>query len=599
MKGFVKSAMFLSLGVLLVGAALHPEAAPATKKPKTKVKVQVVDRAVVGGYAESITYVSGGRFEGLVAMAVGGEVLGMSPDGAGGAPAKLFDFQAAGPRFRPTGLVYVSDWDRFVANDSNAMRYLWPEHFQVFDAKGAAEAWPVVRGEGIATTDYSEGLAYVPLDAAGWPPDLRGRFLMVGFTTGGWEFPRVDVIEAANGVFTVTRQLPIPDGVGGAWGSLAVLPSGELLLSAYGDCHFYRADAWALDALPAGEPMALTAEDIAGCTSWTGAEGLTTLPDSRVVASPAPSSLVTFTPPAPGGMWTEGAVVPMQYGLGLYTPSGLAWDDVRDRFLLKDVNDPNDLAYGNKVFGVPASLSAVSLVRRLSEDPDPRARVFNSGITYRGDTDAVVVGRVGRAPADMPPDYPLADVRTPALAEASLIDPGAPPVYVDLTATLGLISGWSPPVYYANSWNNGPSGVAFQSDEGTFAVVFRGDPNTIRVLRADGSLDRTIPLAIPCADPAMAFQGYGQIAAVPPSATGVRYLVPGQCQLPVSIGPDDVSAPLLVFLDESGHEVSTVESGDLGWFGIPSHVAAITSGKRAGDFAALDRFSQLVVFRVK
>jgi len=75
------------------------------------------DQPLLGGHAEDITYISGGQHKGLIAMKVGQEVLGIKLSGNNPEPIKLFDLTEAGYLpFRPTGMVYVGDWDRFVVS---------------------------------------------------------------------------------------------------------------------------------------------------------------------------------------------------------------------------------------------------------------------------------------------------------------------------------------------------------------------------------------------------------------------------------------------------------------------------------------------------
>jgi hypothetical protein len=574
-----------------------PQVSADGEKSAPTPTIKAVDRVIVGGYAENITYVSGGRFNGLIAMAVGAGALGAAPGGGKHDPVSLFNFYAAGQRFRPTGLVYVKEWDRFVANDSDAMARGWPEQFLVFDDKGAVERRPVIRGAGIAPTAYSEGLAYVPSDAADWPADLRGRILMVGFTTQNGVFPRVDVIEAGAGDFTVTRQVPLPAGP--SWGSIAVLPDGEILLSAYGDCQFYRADASTFATLPPATPMTLVQEPIAGCTAWAGGEGLVALPDGRVVASVEPHALAVFPPTLPGGPWVRESTLQMRYGLGLFTPDGMAWDSSRSQFLFKDVSSPNDGNRGNQVLALDDKLRQITAVRVLSTSPDLRERNY-LGLAYRADTDTVLTGQLGRALADFPPGYPSswAQTRIPALVSASLADPGAAIARLDLTTMLEIVSGGVPPIYNATGFNNGVLSLAFLDDEQTYAVRLNGDTTNIRVVRDDGTLDRSIGVSVSCT-PGFTFRS-ANVAAVPPSPLGARYLVSGQCTRPASTppSPEDIEPSQLVFLDADGLEVLRFAVSDLGDVSTPSHVQAITSGKLAGNFVLLDRNSLLVVFRI-
>ena len=223
-----------------------------------------------------------------------------------------------------------------------------------------------------------------------------------------------------------------------------------------------------------------------------------------------------------------------------------------------------------------------------------------SGLTYRADNDAAVVGRLGRALVDFPIGYPpvWAETRTPAILAASLADPIASPDIVDLTDTLGLLSGWALPLYNPGNWNNGPAGLSFIATEGRYAALFRGDSLNIRVLNSDGTLERTVPVSVSCADPNMTFGGNGQVAAVAESPLGARYLVIGTCRLPVVTGPQDLSLPQVVLLDENGAEIFKFDISEFDRTSAPSYVTAITSGKHAGDFALLDSHAQMVVFRV-
>jgi hypothetical protein len=591
MKRCLLVGVLLVVGVIAVLPSGRPLAAGAgAGLPANVPKVTVVRSGVLGGYAEDITYVSGGRYKGFVAMKIGQEVLGAKLTGNSPQPVKLFDLTAAGYLpFRPTGLVYWPDRDRFVVNNHAGVLPGWTEYMYVFDSFGRLERWPVVRDEPLRPT-YSEGLAYIPGDWAAWPAAWRGRFVLVVPNGGSVTNPRLEVLQASNGTFRVEQQIPLP--MIASWGGVAALPSGDLLLARYGDCNISR---WN----PA-DPDLFSPEPVIPCN--LSGEGIAVLPDSSVVVSTDPPDLrlVTFPPTPPGGTWNAIATRDLHVGLGIPFPTGLAWDSIRQQFLVRYTTTVNYWPYSNALAAFPLSLSEWMQVRVLSEFPAEGLDRNFTGMTYDGVSDAAVVARVGRAVEDFGPDAPSLwqQTRTPALLDVPLASPELPATTVELAGVLKGLAQSVPTLYNPNSWNNGPGAVAFLSDEGRYAVRFNGGGNRIYVLEPDLTVNREIHLSVACSDPTMTF-GYNQFAASPVLVAGARFVALGSCSK--GSGPADVGPRMLAFLDANGIGLFQVEVlRELGMMSA-SHVTFVTSGPHAGAVAVLGgpEFPRFVVFRVK
>jgi hypothetical protein len=360
-----------------------------------------------------------------------------------------------------------------------------------------------------------------------------------------------------------------------------VLPGGSLLFTYYGDCAFRRADAWSFSSLAPGEAMTLTPEPIAGCTLWNSGEGITALP-GRVVARAEPDQLLSFPIAEPAGTWTATVSQRLQYGIPLSEPSGLAWDETHDRFLTRE---PTSFEYNwpNAVYSVDQQLRNVAPLRTLSTDlGDLISRNF-SGPTYRADLDAAVVGHTGRAVADFPAGYPLQweQTRTPTLVVAPS-DASVDLQKVELSAALQQMAASGYPVYFPGKWGNGASSLAYLPDEHAYAVRLGSDAAHIHVLGEDGAWLRTIPVSVPCADPAMTFT-FTQVAHVPAiTSLGARFVVVGSCATAAVATPEEQGPPLLAFLDGNGGHVFSLDAALFPKTSSPSHVTAITSGLYAG-----------------
>lgn len=587
MKKSVLAGIVLLLTVVAFLLPGRPQAAGAAAGPAANApNVTIIRNAVLGGYAEDITYISGGRFKGFVAMKVGDEVLGARLTGNSPELVKLFSLTAAGYLpFRPTGLVYWPDRDRFVVNNHAGVRSGWTEYMYVFDSHGRLERWPVVREEPLGPT-YSEGLAYIPIDSPGWAAEWRGRFLML--VPNGTN-PRIEVMRAADGSFTVEQRIPLPPIE--SWGDVAPVPSGELLLTRYGDCNIYR---WN----PAS-PAVFTPEPVTPCDM--SGEGIIVLPDSSVVVSSDPPGLrlTTFPSTPAGGPWNGVATRAMGIGLDLPFPNDLAWDSTRQRFLIRYATNARYYPWPDALASFPLSLSEWTPVRVLSDLPEaPDRRFF--GMTYNPELDAAVVGRQGRAAEDFPPGSPpsWALTRTPALLNIPLASAELPATTIELAGALKDLAVSVPAVYNPNSWNNGPIVVSFLSDEGRYAVRVNGGGRTIYVLNPDLTVDREITLSVTCPDPTMTF-GFNQFASTPVAVAGARFVALGSCGRPPGSSPADYGPPILAFADADGNGLFQVEVfRDLGLMGS-SHVTFVTSGPHAGAVAVYGReFERFVVFRV-
>ena len=565
--------------------------------PGTRVSLPI--QARLAGYAEDMTYVTGGAYEGWIAMSVGSEVLGVPASAIASRkalrPVKLFDYLAAGPRFRPTGLVYVPTLDRFVANytssSANDGRFGATDALFVFDASGGLESWPLAFAEGMSIVGRPEGLAYVPADAGAFPEALRGHLLMVIDPGGGEVPPHLNVIEIGAGTFTVVQQFSLETPENVYFGDLAVLPSGSVVLIPYGDPRLFGLDV---------ETGALA--EVASVGGPTTGETLIALPDGRLAATTAwPCDFLTLSESA--GAWSVTSRVPVPLGFNRGNLGGLAWDSARGRFLIGERRGAI-VETESQVIAVPPTLASATLVRTMRVEPDVnyRTRLFY-GLTYNSELDAAVMARNGRKFEDYRPSE-LGFAVGPALASGSVQHPAREPEFTDITEAVGTISGGFAPPIYNPARSNGPTALAYLADLSRYAVLMRGaDGRTIHFLNADGTAVTgeagaavSVTISVGCPD-GMRFRA-DQIAALAPPRNGVRYAVVGSCSAPAPAVYTDWGPPLVVLLDESGSEVARLDPFESFDMVRPAHVTFVTTGKYAGALALVNDDS-IAVFRMQ
>ena len=227
--------------------------------------------------------------------------------------------------------------------------------------------------------------------------------------------------KAESRTFTLEGQIPLPAGYN--WGDVGPLPSGELLVSAFGECSVYR---------------------------WN---------------------------PASPGIFTPEPVEPCDgsLGEGMIFPVGLAWGSTRQQFLARydtsyDTTGTSPRGYGNALATLPLSLTRWTPWRVLSTDQASFDRFF-TGMTYDSLLDSAVVARRGRAVEFPQPPLPVwAQTGTPVLLQVPMADPNLPLTTMELAN--GLMALGSSYVTFVTS---GPQtgAIAVFDSEFQRLVVFR------------------------------------------------------------------------------------------------------------------------------
>lgn len=603
---------------LVVAAALFTAAPPRwPAAPNSEATLQaaepmaqVLRRLTLGGYAEDVTYITSGRMKGRLAFATRSEVVSVQDSAEQPVtPQRVFGFEAVaaevGHYLRPTGLVYVDEWDAYVLN-SSVEPATGPWHLFVFDPLGRYVTWPIVWAPGQQERGFPEGLAYVPSGASDWPEAFRGRVLMVVQPASGSGLPwRIDVLEPVESdrEFHVRTQVTLPwppPGQGvysyGYWADVEPLPGGDLLLTAFHHCSVYR---WHVADLPPGVTADLIPEPVVGCDSTRPpfVEGVARRPDghlSLLTVNGGPRISELETVPAGGG-WSVARAHDVRFGLGIPFPSDITWDSGNDRLLVTYATDARNLERPNAIAAIPLSFNTWAAVAVGSQPADYLDQNL-LGLAYREPASEAVIGRRGRFvedfpfPSEWPPEWAWS--RTPALMRVSFANPDAPvATIVDLSDTLKAMVEFFPWVYQPTSWGNGVRAIAYRPADDTLAVRMVGEPLNVFILGPDGAWLDTIPV-----DSAICPGSYlrpGNLAYDPVRG---RYLVSGAC---MTVSPDDVERPLLVLLDATGHALRVIDQySELGTWTNGS-LAAIGSGPFAGAFALLDLDDQLIVFTVR
>jgi hypothetical protein len=571
--------------VRLATVALVAGAGLAQLGAKPASKVTVLSRTRVGGYAEELTYVAKGPLANQIAFVEGYEVWGTPAQAAGQPRArKLFDLYALDPVPRPTGIAYVESRGLFVVNDSGPSNFFFVDH-QGRPKGSASMTFPLPDGY---TPNYIEGLAYIPPTAGTFPDHL----VMAAQNSDGTG--DLLVVDLAGSV--VKHIVPnCFDSSGPLDPSVAAveyLPGDRLVLVDY-----------SYQALCVVDFDGVASTPVTYLQPYGGfGEGVTRLPDGRIVALEYPQNLTFFDADLSRlPQFDRHDVV----GLGLNSARGLAWDSATSRHL---ISYPRPLGgQPSAIAAVPPNLAQSSQVVDLTSWPGflPILPVTRA-MTYLGAEGRFALAQSGRAGAAPPVAWIgprlswfrgllLGDATTGALVEqVDLCVPSAPTLPSTCTRNYGSLQ---PP----DQWGRAAA-VAYipggTPAEGRFAVRFAlgvtsphpgiADAWTVYLFDRSGAPAGAIDLG--------ATAGITNVVGLesfdPGDGAGGRLAVLGRVA-----GSTDTQ---LVITDLAGLKLDSLGVGTELGLPTPIEVSVITTGPHRGAFAVFDGTAQdLVVFRVK
>jgi hypothetical protein len=552
-------------------------------------KVQIVDRARIGGYAEDLAFVAVGPFANHIVMVEGCEVWGIAGQATAKPPLrKLFDLYNLDPVPRATGIAYVESRQLFVVNDSGPSKFFFVDN--TGRLKGSASmVFPLPDGY---TPRYIEGIGYVP-PTAGQYPDHLVMAAQNGDGSGDLLF-----VDLAGSVVKHVVPRDVPGACVDAGGnpvtglsSVEYLPGDRLAIVDYssGMLCVVDFDGAALDSVSIPSTGAL-------------GEGVARLADGRIVVTEWPQTLLFLDADLNRLPDADRHDV---VGLGLDGARGLAWDSATGQHLI---------SYTGPAFSVPSAIAAVPLhlksasnVVDLTDWPGfawPFYFLQTQALTYLAPEDRIGVASQGRSTVAPPPGAPLLpwfrglvlwDGATGALVDqVDLCVPSAPSPPSTCTKNYGSLQP-------ASTWGRA-SGVAYipaaTAADAKFAVRFGvsvtnahpgwADIWTVYLFDRSGAPAGAIDFS--------ATAGLSSVAALEyfdaGNGAGGRFAVVGR----IATSPN----PQFLITDLAGHRIDGFDlRAALGVLN-PIEVSVVTTGPGAGAFAVYDVTAlELVVFRLK
>jgi hypothetical protein len=532
-------------------------------------KTTVLQRARIGGYAEGVAYVGNGPLAGYLAMRDGHEVWGVPAPYSAALPLrKLFDLRGLDMVGHAAAFTYVESRRAFaLISQEVAGHTLWYVNARGRQTGSALLELPLPDGY---MPFYFEGLTHIPASAGRYPDHLAT--LGQDGTTGE---ARVVVFDQ-QGRFA--HQM-VPACLDAA---------GQPLDPFFGDLQYLPGDRLLLVSWDAGSGSFLCTTDLDGIStapatfvpSATGVgEGVTRLPDGRVVVLEWPQSLLFFDA-ALGRL--PGLDRHDVIGLGLDTPRGIAWDHGRRRHLVsyrEPLADPWPTAVASLPAGLSRATKVVDLVHYPGFDPNaPRYLNTNAGTTFLPVESRLVVPSRGLGVPTPPPGVPA----LPWFRGLLLYDPGTGALLEQID-----LNGQGDPTLPPNArgrprmaaWIPGAS-----PGTGRFAVSFQGGTEQTKLyfFERDGT---------PSGGPVELSASLGAIIGLESFEMShsrrllIVGLVPGQSAGLRTVLVTDLAGTVLDSFDP------WVE------LGVPGlDVSSITSGPYAGSFAMVDNQGELVVF---
>lgn len=515
--------------------------------------MQIIRRSRLGNDTEDITFFPARVRPGVVAVMDGYDVLGLTPDApplvkppvpglpspvvqTAAAPAvvgpiirpsqKLFDVLGLKIKVSPRGITHVDPKGLFVFNDPSQPSLLFVTDDRGVTRDSIALQYP--DGE----PAFIEGLAYIPAQTREFPDTL---VMVTSFT--GDAFPtglqaRLSIINFSG---EVVRQI-IPQGdLSGVYLTGVAFQSPDRLLVSSDDDEVINALDFNGKVIASyqgpGSVLRLPAQPV-----LHGIEGLAQLPTGQVAAAggfDGTLAILNLT-----GEVTKPEFIDYRIGIGLSSPSGLAWDSTSNRFL------------------------AIGIERVR---PDARF-IFAVAPTLDSFQPVVTADPLTRKVAYLPDEQLIAATHTNNPRGILLFSQGKQVGQID-TSQLS---------------NSPPVGLSYIPTMREFVVVFRAQQSKLSLLTRDGALARTIDLAP---------KGIKAISAVtffnPSHASGGQFLV------------FDNTQDLLAVTDFNGVKMATFSIRDTLRVLNPTAVTTITSGLDTGAFAiANPENSEIVIFRL-
>lgn len=406
----------------------------------------VISRSRIGGYAEDITYASGGTLKDNIVLTDGYEIFAVpvSKKEQGKDPmTRLFDIKGLGVDVNPRGITYVESEDVFVVNDIAQRSTLL-----LFDAQGQSRGTRKITHLGGYAPEHLEGMGYIPAGSALYPDHL----IQVALDTLNGP-SRIEILKRDGQV--VKEIMPNwPAGSETAFmGDVAFLAPNKLLVT------FYDSSVWTVD---------FDGNVVAGPQFVPGAngfEGFVRLGDGRFVGVGYPQRLLFFD----GSLNRQPANDRNDIiGLNLNTPGGIAWNSDTDRHLIVHDTAAITGAPGGFVSSVPVSLDGAAQFADLTA----------AGLTFP------------RRATYLSAEHLLGVVNNGPRAIMLINPDGTFNSQVDLSpATIGQNLGGAVAVTHIPTTNE-------------FAVTFNGNPTPdpaaerrrVRVVSRAGALVRTIDL---------------------------------------------------------------------------------------------------------
>ena len=512
-----KQRVLFSFAILLALAILLPGVSSAQT---------VLDRVRIGNNAEGLTYVNHGPYAKHAIVLDGYEVRGVPAAGKARGNARshtLFDLRGLGIGQGPRGIAYIESERLFAFVDPSQVDRLFISNHRGLPQPSRAIGYP----DSDFFPGHLEGLAYIPEDSLEFPDHLA----LVAIKVGPVE-TRIEILTREG---EVVREI-LPDepllsrhGVG-----LTFLAPDKLLVSEF-YCHdFYILDFDGHIISGPDDPDVCEPRDLYF-------EGLVQLPDGKIAASNYFAGTLLFNDEDLNRLPEYDRF----YGnntLGLGKPTGIAWDDEADEYLVVSAWLDGG-GWNSHIVAIPPSLDSSRDVADLGN--------FHA-----------------RSAAHLPEEGLIA-VEARNAQQLILYD---------------KTSGQQAGTIDLSDWGR-PQGLEFIPTTNQFAVSFPAphSPTDIFLFNRDGEHVGTIDVS-----------GTGIVALweiaffnPDPSSDG-KFLIIG--------GPGNRA----VVTDFAGNLLDEFDYRETLGIIVPRDLASITSGPQAGAFAATDfDNSEIVVFELE
>ncbi len=295
----------------------------------------IISRTRIGGYAEDITYATGGSLKDNIVLTDGYEIFAVSTKKEKEPMTRLFDIRGLGVDINPRGITYVESEDLFVVNDITQRSTLF-----LFDAQGQSRGTRKITYLGGYAPEHLEGMGYIPPGAALYPDHL----IQVALDTPNGP-SRIEVLTRSG---QVVKEIVPNWPIGSAtefMGDVAFLAPNKLLVT------FYDDSIWTID---------FDGNVLAGPQTYPGAngfEGLVRLKDGRFVGVGYPQKLLYFDASLNRQPANDRNDL---VGLNLNLPLGVAWNSDTNRHMIVHDSLVTFNTIFNSVSSVPVTLDSAT-----------------------------------------------------------------------------------------------------------------------------------------------------------------------------------------------------------------------------------------------